>query len=77
MKNTILITCGIDHEEYGENTIFLNEKKEILSIVSCNDGDWRGEYFNPILSQINVDVLKIDEEEIENLDEKLKQYFGF
>jgi hypothetical protein len=80
MSETVkVLSYDGDGENYGECTIFLDGSDNLLGIVEGNDGQWRGEYFNPIFSKIKIDIIDINENDIPNIDipNLLKSYYGF
>lgn len=66
-----------NEDDYGESDAFLDEEFNIISIVPLNDGNWRHEYFNPVLEHFGVEVKSINPDDIPDYQEKLKNHFGF
>lgn len=59
--------------EYG--TAFFDEKDELVQYIHENDGDWRGEYFDPIPLHFGIEVehpAKLSKKQ----REKVKEYEG-
>lgn len=82
-----MITLNITHlnsinfeeesSKYGLSNIFMDKDFNILSIINENDANWRHEYFDSIFNKIGVTIELIQPEEIENLSQKLADYYGF
>ncbi len=76
MKKLFIVYC--ESEDYGEGDLFLDAEGNTLAFNSCNDADWRHEYFNGILDSVGVKVIQRDMYEDEQFTEyvnlKLKTY---
>lgn len=74
--NTELFIYHYSFDEYGEGTIFADNTGKILLVVDANDGDRRGKYFNPVLSQIGVKVYETNNSS-DIVKSNLTEYLGF
>jgi hypothetical protein len=69
---TIVYVCdGIVGEAQG----VFDKNNKLIGAWSCNDGDWRGEYFNPFMEKLGIKV-NDGEEATQNQLQQIKDYFG-
>ncbi len=60
--------CGDEGEIEG----MFDDKGNLLGWWSCNDGNWRGEYFDGFLSKLGIEVV-YDSDDEEKLVRKLRR----
>lgn len=76
MKLHVLYYCG----EYGECNIFFgNNLTQPISVVSLNDAHWRHEYLDPVMEDIGVEVIRLDQYSFGEgvLEAMLSKWFGY
>jgi hypothetical protein len=66
-----------NEDDYGETDAFFDEKFNLVSVVSLNDGNWRHEYFNPVMKHFGLEVQNVQPKDIPDYQEKMKKHFGF
>ena len=64
------------YDEICDNTVFADSEGNIITIVHDSDGDWRGEYFNPILKYFDIIVEKPNQDMINIIENNLKLKLG-
>lgn len=69
-----MYVCFDVHDDHGEIDAFFDESFTLVGIVHGNDGEWRHEYFNPILKHFDLKVERKEPEDIPDYEEKLKQH---
>lgn len=55
---------SVTSDEVGEVQGFFEDGKLVHS-WDCNDGNWRGEYFDPILEELGAEVIYSDDPKLE------------
>lgn len=59
-------------EEYGEIEGMFDENDELLGAWSCNDANWRDEYFSEFMEKLGIKVIYSSERK---LVKKLVKHF--
>ena len=59
-----------EHDEFGEAQGVFDENDNLIGSWYSNDGEWRHEYFNPVLAKVDVNVAH----EVDNHEELLEKF---
>lgn len=76
MKLHVLYYCGT----YGECTIFFgNNLTKPIDIIDGNDANWRHEYFDPVMAQVGVEVIRLSQDSFDDatLDAMVAEHYGY
>lgn len=63
-------------EDIGECQGMFDDAGKLLDGWSCNDGDWRGEYFDGFMEKIGIKVKELPAKFKKDALKQLKEHFG-